>query len=105
MKEESWIYKNIGIIFNMDPSTHPGSHWMAMMIQPRTREFHYFDGNTYLYPNQYNIDYCDSYGNIHKNPEKISIPLNIQTFIYQTIKNSTFDDIVLLMIKLNYPID
>lgn len=91
LTKESQKYKNIGVIFNMDPSTEKGSHWVSMIIKPRSREFHYFDsyGDKMTYPNKYNLVYYDSYGRIHKNQQSIGIPPNVQTLIHRLANNST----------------
>jgi hypothetical protein len=86
-REASKGYRNIGIIFNMDPSTESGSHWVSLNIDLNKKEIHYFDsyGNKSNEDNQYRLPYYDSYGEYHRE-KKISIPNEIQKFVFQTMK-------------------
>lgn len=80
-------YRNIGVIFNMDPSTAGGSHWVSLNIDTIKKEIHYFDsyGNKTIEENIYKLPYNDSYGDYHRE-KKIPMPENIQKFIFQTMK-------------------
>lgn len=79
--------KQIGIIFNMDPSTQSGSHWIALNIDRQKNEIHYFDsyGDKHYFRNQYKLPYYDSNQQYHRG-EEISLPPNIQKFIFQLMK-------------------
>lgn len=79
--EEAYDY--IGIVYNLDPSTKSGSHWVSMSINRIKKEICYFDsyGDRFIIPNKYNLVCYDSYGNqINGN---IAIPAEIQKFIYE----------------------
>jgi len=82
-------YRNVGIVFNLDPSTKGGSHWVSMMIKPNIREFCYFDsyGDKKKYPNKYGFAYYDSNGNIHRE-NNISMPTAIQDLIHRLTSKS-----------------
>jgi len=73
----------IGAIFNMDPSTMNGSHWVALVINKKRREISYFDsyGDKMDFPNLAKITYTDSYGHRPSNRSKIPMPPQIQQFI------------------------
>lgn len=81
-------YDNIGIILNIDPSTKGGSHWVAMNIDLRKKEIHYFDsyGDKHYSNNKYMIPYRDSYGQSHQK-DKIAMPMELQNFINRITDN------------------
>lgn len=74
---------NIGVIFNIDPSTKDGSHWVALNVNLRKREIHYFDsyGDKHYFRNKYQLPYQDSYGKLYQRRDKISIPIAVQDLI------------------------
>tara|TARA_R100001163_G_scaffold65718_1_gene64238 strand:+ start:1749 stop:2837 length:1089 start_codon:yes stop_codon:yes gene_type:complete len=86
--------KNIGIIFNMDPSTKGGSHWVSMNIDLGKREIHYFDsyGAKNVLENNFWLPYYDSHGNYNKTT-KIPMPIEIQKFVFRLMKNISPKDI------------
>lgn len=83
-------YDNIGIIFNMDPSSADGSHWIAMNINLRNKEIYFFDsyGDKHVYNNTYMLPFYDSYGKYHR-VDKIALPPNIQKFIFRIMVTIT----------------
>lgn len=76
-------YNNIGIVFNMDPSTGGGSHWIAMMFRVKGKSVDFFDsyGDLYTYKNTLGTGYTDSDGTFHSSPAKIGVPPEIQKLI------------------------
>ena len=76
-------YNQIGVIFNIDPSTKGGSHWVALNINLKNREIHFFDsyGDKRYNKNKFDIPYRDSYGELHRKPDKIAMPMAIQNLI------------------------
>ena len=82
-------YRNIGVIFNLDPSTDGGSHWIAMNVNRKKGEIGFFDsyGDKHLYHNKYNLPFYNSFGQ-HSRGNKIPIPLEIQTLIHRFIKGN-----------------
>lgn len=81
-------YANIGIIFNMDPSTSGGSHWIAMMFRVKGKSVEFFDsyGDLYTYKNALGCGYHDSDGTYHSAPIKIGVPPEIQKLIARATK-------------------
>jgi hypothetical protein len=88
LNREAREYRNIGVIFNMDPSTQNGSHWVALNIDLIKKEIQYFDsyGNKSKETNEYRLPYYDSYGEYHKE-KSIPMPLGVQKFVFQSMKN------------------
>jgi hypothetical protein len=78
----------IGVIFNMDPSTMNGSHWVSMVIKKPSREILYFDsyGDKFNFNNTYNIKWTDSYGRKPSNNSKIPMPPPVQKYISEINK-------------------
>lgn len=76
-------YDQIGVIFNLDPSTKNGSHWVALNISLKKREIHYFDsyGDRHYQPNKFKLTYYDSNRKKYENQSKIAIPIEIQKLI------------------------
>jgi len=89
-REKQKGYKTIGVIFNMDPSTKGGSHWIAMNIDLRKGEIQFFDsyGDKKGYQNKFKLPYHDSYGTYHRDGV-ISMPPQIQKFVFQIMKRIT----------------
>jgi len=70
-----------GAIFNMDPSTMNGSHWVALVIKKPSREIMYFDsyGDKFEFSNSHNINWTDSHG--RRGTNQIPMPPPIQAYI------------------------
>lgn len=83
-------YKHVGVIFNMDPSTSGGSHWIAMMFRSAGggKSVDFFDsyGNLYMYKNMLGAGYTDSSGTSHSAGPKLGIPPEIQKLIGRVTK-------------------
>jgi hypothetical protein len=60
--------RRIGIVFNTDPSTAPGKHWISMFIDMRDKN-----------PNHWEIDYFDSFGQAPLPAEVRSLIDNLQS--------------------------
>lgn len=91
-RERSKGLKNIGVIFNMDPSTKGGSHWIALNIDLLRNEIHYFDsyGAKHTEPNEDMLPYYDSYGQYNRGA-RIPMPKDIQKFVFKTMMRMTGD--------------
>ena len=59
--------RRIGIVFNTDPSDKPGKHWVSMFID--------LSGN----PDQWEVNYFDSYGRAKVAPEIRNLIKNLKT--------------------------
>lgn len=81
----------LGIIFNIDPSTKGGSHWVAMSINLKDKEINYFDsyGDKHYFKNKYAFSYQDSYGNLHRPEAKIAMPTAVQDLVYKMTNSQT----------------
>ena len=95
----------IGIIFNLDKHTEPGSHWVALFIHIPRKEIYYFDSNADEAPKQVK----KLIKNITKQGEKLGITFTERVnttrhqyqdsecgmysmyFIIQMLKGKTFD--------------
>lgn len=91
-------YKQIGVIFNLDPSTKKGSHWVAMNIDLNRKYIAYFDsyGEKYTFQNKANIQYIDSYGKNRLNEKRIPMPPEIQKYVKQLLnKNNLSNEYVI----------
>jgi len=51
--------KNVGIIFNLDKHTEPGSHWVAIYIDINKEEIYYFDSYGDKIPSQL-LKFCET---------------------------------------------
>ena len=93
LNKEAQRYRNIGIIFNLDPSTENGSHWVSLNIDLSKKEIHYFDsyGNKTSDPNEFQLPYYDSYGVYHRE-KMIPMPPTIQKFVFHSMKRLISND-------------
>lgn len=97
-KEREKGYNNIAVIFNLDPSTKNGSHWVAFHICLKDNVISYYDSTSYYKNNdiknqnnnKYNITYIDSYGKVHINDKYISMPVEVQELVKKLQKQETF---------------
>lgn len=74
-------FDQIGVIFNLDPSSKGGSHWVSLNINNKKREVGFFDsyGDKHTAANKFKIPCTNSYG--QKINGKIPVPGEVQKFI------------------------
>jgi hypothetical protein len=85
--------KNVGIIFNNDVSTLPGSHWTSVYLTPKTTEF--FDSNGEK-PNKYIMSFLENFKNVSFNSKQYQMidgdcGLWAITFLIKKISNKEID--------------
>lgn len=82
--------KYLGVIFNLDSSKKPGSHWVSLFINNEDLGIYFFDsyGDKNQIKNQYKMNYINSYGKEMKQQSQIPVPIEIQKFVHRLLKNS-----------------
>ena len=101
--------RQIGLVFNTDPSHKSGKHWMSMFIDLHNYEVNYFDSNPKLIPKEIN-DLINTVVNQGKDKMNVDFKVNINNrqhqfgpsecgvysiyFITESLKGRSFSNIV-----------
>jgi hypothetical protein len=93
-------YKKIGIVFNNDTHSKPGSHWVALFIDNNKRKAEFFDSLGKV-PNKYILDFLKHFGDYtfkwndiqHQKNSSVQCGVYVCYFIIQKLKGKTFNQI------------
>lgn len=99
LKNNPLVNNNIGIVFNLDPSDQPGSHWVGLFKSIETPDiFEYFDSFGDKPPKEI-INYLSNYQVIYNNREiqknsKVACGAYTIFFIISRLKGKSFKEFV-----------